>query len=269
MSRQLDSTGLKRLHRTWRRQSTARVALLLDRLQGPFNVGSILRTAAAYSVDRLWLVEGTVAPDDAKVAKTALGSGRFVDWAWCATVEQAAAAARAEGYRVVGLELADDAVPLPELAVGPATCLVIGHEDRGLSPPALAAVRRPGLHPPARADRLAQRGHGHRHRPLRGAPPGVGGGACRRVRGAVEIPGCRGGGRAYREPSWRHRRSDPSATTRSREFLGVQRTAMLYPPPTDRDLELREAPHTPSSAASLSVLDEGASSARPGASPPT
>ena len=26
-----------------------------------------------------------------------------------------------------------------------------------------------------------------------------------------------------------------------REFLGVQRTAMLYPPPTDRDLELREA----------------------------
>jgi len=138
VSRQLDSTGLKRLHRTWRRQSTARVALLLDRLQGPFNVGSILRTAAAYSVDRLWLVEGTVAPDDAKVAKTALGSGRFVDWAWCATVEQAAAAARADGYRVVGLELADDAVPLPELAVGPATCLMIGHEDRGLSPPALA-----------------------------------------------------------------------------------------------------------------------------------
>ncbi len=139
MSRQLDSTGLKRLHRTWRRQSTARVALLLDRLQGPFNVGSILRTAAAYSVDRLWLVEGTVPPDDAKVAKTALGSGRFVDWAWCATAEEAAAAARADGYGVVGLELTDDAVPLPQLAVGEATCLMIGHEDRGLSPQALAA----------------------------------------------------------------------------------------------------------------------------------
>jgi tRNA (guanosine-2'-O-)-methyltransferase len=139
MSRQLDSTGLKRLHRGWRRQSTARVALLLDRLQGPFNVGSILRTAAAYGVDHLWLVEGTVSPGDAKVAKTALGSGRYLTWTWCDTAERAAEAARAEGYRVVGLELADDAVPLPELPVGDATCLAVGHEDRGLSSPALAA----------------------------------------------------------------------------------------------------------------------------------
>ena len=61
MSRQLDSTGLKRLHRTWRRRTSGRVALLLDRLQSPFNVGSILRTAAAYSVDHLWLVDATVA----------------------------------------------------------------------------------------------------------------------------------------------------------------------------------------------------------------
>lgn len=139
MSRQLDSTGLKRLHRTWRRRSTGRVALLLDRLQGPFNVGSILRTSAAYGVDHIWLVEGTVDPGDAKVAKTALGSGRFVRWTWSPTAEQAADAARADGYRVVGLELADDAVPLPELDVGPATCLAVGHEDRGLSPGALAA----------------------------------------------------------------------------------------------------------------------------------
>jgi tRNA (guanosine-2'-O-)-methyltransferase len=139
VSRQLDSTGLKRLHRGWRRRSTGRVALLLDRLGSPFNVGSILRTAAAFTVDDLWLVEGTISPGDAKVAKTALGSGRFLRWTWCDTAEKAADAARAEGYRVVGLELTDDAVPLPDLPVGGATCLAIGHEDRGLSPAALAA----------------------------------------------------------------------------------------------------------------------------------
>lgn len=139
MSRQLDSTGLKRLHRTWRRRSGGRVALLLDRLQSPFNVGSILRTAAAYSIDHLWLVDGTVSPGDPKVAKTSMGSGRFVAWTWCDTFDKAADAARAEGYRVVALELSDDAVPLPELPVGEATCLAIGHEDRGLSPASLAA----------------------------------------------------------------------------------------------------------------------------------
>jgi hypothetical protein len=37
----------------------------------------------------------------------------------------------------VGLELTDDAVPLYSLGPAPATCLVIGHEDRGLSPAGL------------------------------------------------------------------------------------------------------------------------------------
>ena len=39
MTRQLDSTGLKRLHRTWRRRTDGRVGLLLDNVQSPFNVG--------------------------------------------------------------------------------------------------------------------------------------------------------------------------------------------------------------------------------------
>lgn len=138
MSRQLDGTGLKRLHRDWRRRSAGRVALVLDRVQSPFNVGSILRTAAAFRVDHLWLVEGTAAPTNAKAAKLALGSERYVDWTWCDTVGAAIAGARDAGYRVVGLELAEGAVPLHELAAGPSTCLVVGHEDRGISPAGLA-----------------------------------------------------------------------------------------------------------------------------------
>ena len=37
MTRQLDSTGLKRLHRTWRRRSVGQVGLLLDNVQSPFD----------------------------------------------------------------------------------------------------------------------------------------------------------------------------------------------------------------------------------------
>jgi tRNA (guanosine-2'-O-)-methyltransferase len=139
MTRQLDSTGLKRLHRTWRRQTAGRVALVLDGVQSPFNVGAILRTAAALRVEHLWLAGDSAAPGDAKTAKTALGSDRYVDWTRGATVTDAAAAARSGGFRLVGLELADDAVPLFGLPPAPATCLVVGHEDRGLSPAGLAA----------------------------------------------------------------------------------------------------------------------------------
>lgn len=138
MTRQLDPTGLKRLHRSWRHRAAAPVALILDHVQSPFNVGSILRTAAAFRVDHLWLVGDTAAPTSTKTAKTALGSQRFVEWTWHDTAADAASAARDDGYRVVGLELTDDAVPLPELAFAEPVCLVIGNEDRGLSAAALA-----------------------------------------------------------------------------------------------------------------------------------
>ena len=49
--RNLGDTELKRLHREWRRKTEDRVALLLDDVQTPYNVGSIVRTAAALRVD--------------------------------------------------------------------------------------------------------------------------------------------------------------------------------------------------------------------------
>ncbi len=138
MTRQLDSTGLKRLHRTWRRHAAGEVGLVLDHVQSPFNVGAILRTAAAFKVDHLWLVGDTASPTNAKTAKTALGSQRYLDWSWHDTVAEAVAAAREAGYRIVGVELTDDAVPLDRVALDGPVALMLGHEDRGLSPAALA-----------------------------------------------------------------------------------------------------------------------------------
>ena len=104
-ARNLGGTELKRLHRDWRRRTDQRLGLLLDGVQNPFNVGAILRTAAAFSVDHLWLV-GAPSPTDAKVQKTALGSQRFCTWTDHETSAEAAAAARAAGYRIIGVELA-------------------------------------------------------------------------------------------------------------------------------------------------------------------
>ena len=139
MTRNLTGTELKRLHREWRRRTDARLALLLDGVQNPFNLGSILRSAAAYGVEHAWMV-GSPSPNDTKVQKTALGSQRFVRWTQCETSSEALAAARAAGYRVVGIELADGAVPLQELPLAGDVCLAVGHEDRGLSKELLTGV---------------------------------------------------------------------------------------------------------------------------------
>jgi tRNA (guanosine-2'-O-)-methyltransferase len=132
MSRTLGGTELKRLHREWRRGTESRLGLLLDGVQNPFNVGAILRTAAAFSVDHLWLV-GAPSPSDAKVQKTALGSQRFCTWTDHDTSLEAATAVRAAGYRLVGVELAEGATPLHQVELAGDVCLAVGHEDRGLS----------------------------------------------------------------------------------------------------------------------------------------
>jgi tRNA (guanosine-2'-O-)-methyltransferase len=133
VSRTLSSTDLKRLHRAWRHRTEGRLALLLDGVQTPYNVGSILRTAAAYRVEHLWLVDPTASPTATKTDKTALGSQRFLTWTHAASVSDAASAVHAAGYRLVGVELTADAAPLHEVDLTGDVCLAVGHEDRGLS----------------------------------------------------------------------------------------------------------------------------------------
>jgi tRNA (guanosine-2'-O-)-methyltransferase len=138
--KQLDSTGLKRLHRDWRRRTDGRLALILDSVQSPFNVGAIVRTAAAYRADHVWVSGTTPGLDASSIGKVALGTERYLTWTAVDTVTDAISAAQEQGYRVVAIELADEATPLHELAPGPATCLVLGNEDHGVPPKALAAV---------------------------------------------------------------------------------------------------------------------------------
>lgn len=129
---QLDSTGLKRLHREWRRRDHARLALVLDRVQNPFNVGAIVRTAAAERVEHIYL-GGGASPEEPKVAKTSMGTERYVAWSRLDDPAAAVEAARTSGYRIVGVELATQAQPLHELDLFGPVALVVGNEDHGLS----------------------------------------------------------------------------------------------------------------------------------------
>jgi tRNA (guanosine-2'-O-)-methyltransferase len=135
----LDPTGLKRLHREWRHRTQGRVALVLDSVQTPYNVGSILRTAAAYRVDHVWLTGATPPPHVAGVRKTALGTDRYLTFTRAERAVDAVTEARGEGFSVVGLELADGARPLHEVVLGDDVCLVVGNEDHGISAAALRA----------------------------------------------------------------------------------------------------------------------------------
>jgi len=139
-ARALRPVDVKRLNRAWRRATGARLALLLDSVSQPFNVGSIFRTAAALGAEQIWLCGDSASPEHPSARKTALGTERLVNWDRGLTVAEAAAQATASGLAVVAIELASGALPLHEAPLGGDVCLALGHEDRGCSAALLAAA---------------------------------------------------------------------------------------------------------------------------------
>lgn len=137
---QLGMTEVKRLNRDWRRRTTGRLGMLLDSVGQPFNVGSIVRTAAAFGVEQIWLCGSTAPPQHPSARKTALGTDRLVVFEHVPSAAAAAAAAAADGYRVVAIELASDAIPLHDAPLAGDICLAVGNEDHGCSAALLAAA---------------------------------------------------------------------------------------------------------------------------------
>jgi tRNA (guanosine-2'-O-)-methyltransferase len=138
--RQLRPTEVKRLNREWRRASETRLALLLDSVSQPFNVGSVVRSAAAFGAEQLWLCGNTAPLSHPGVGKTALGTQRLVQATQEPNPVAAAKAAAAQGLRVVAVELAAGAVPLHEAPLEGDVCLVVGNEDHGCTAALLAVA---------------------------------------------------------------------------------------------------------------------------------
>lgn len=143
----LGPTELKRLHRDWRRRGDVRIAMILDGVQNPYNIGSILRSAAAYRVETIWLAPPTIPVTHNKVAKTALGCERLVNTVVTKSPGEALTLAKEAGFTTVAVELTASARPLFAIDVSGPTCLVMGHEERGVHRDTLAAVDHVGFLP--------------------------------------------------------------------------------------------------------------------------
>ena len=113
--------------------------LLLESVRDPQNVGAILRTAAAFSVDRVIMGKDCADIYSAKTLRASMGAVFALDIDRVDSVSGAVAGLRASGRRVYAAALDDRAQRLGEKRFSPLDCVVIGNEGHGLSSETIAA----------------------------------------------------------------------------------------------------------------------------------
>jgi len=137
---QLRGTALKRFLRDYRRAHPLErdLALVLQSVSYPVNVGSLFRIADAVRVSQMFLCGATPLPPNPTIAKVGREKHHNVNWYYEERTEDVLARLRQEGYFVCALEITDRATPYFEQRFPQRVCLVVGNEDHGVTRAALA-----------------------------------------------------------------------------------------------------------------------------------
>lgn len=105
--------------------------MVLDGVQDPGNVGTILRTADAFECDGLLLLDGCADPYSPKTVRASMGA-IFRRSVWTCTAQQMAQALKASHIPLYGAALRDDTLDARAVDYSCAA-LAIGSEGRGLT----------------------------------------------------------------------------------------------------------------------------------------
>lgn len=139
--RPLIGTDLKRFLRDFRRthKPTADLVVLLQSVEYPANVGSIFRLADGAGVSELILTGITPTPPNATIDKVGRFKSLRLPWRYAPDPLPIIDELRSRGYQILAIELTDDAVPYHEFDYPDKACLIVGHEDHGITKATLAA----------------------------------------------------------------------------------------------------------------------------------
>lgn len=111
--------------------------LVLERVQDPGNVGTILRAADAFEADGIFLLEGCADLYSPKTVRASMGAV-FRRPAWSCTLEELLPLLRAAGLPLYGAALREDTADARAVDLSRGAVL-IGSEGHGLSQAALSA----------------------------------------------------------------------------------------------------------------------------------
>ncbi len=108
--------------------------VVLDNVRSMNNVGSVFRTADAFSAEAIYLCGITACPPHREIHKTALGSTDSVVWKYFHQTEEALIELRNSGYHVMVIEQVEPSIKLNKFSPIPEKkyALVFGNEVMGV-----------------------------------------------------------------------------------------------------------------------------------------
>jgi len=134
-------TEIKRMMRSLERPPTE-LSFLLQDVEDPVNVGSAFRIGDALKIKELVLTGISAQPPHKLITKVGRGKDQRVPWRYEADVEAAIKGVKAQGFEVVAVEITPEAESYLDVSYAERTCLLVGHEDHGVTKKALALVDR-------------------------------------------------------------------------------------------------------------------------------
>ena len=110
------------------------IVLILDNIRSAHNVGSALRSADAFKVDKVWLCGICATPPSAEIHKSALGAEDSVPWEHRQDTISVVEELKAQGYTVLSVEQTEKATSLEVFSPVPGEryALVFGNEVDGV-----------------------------------------------------------------------------------------------------------------------------------------
>lgn len=132
----LRGTELKRFVKRLERPARE-LAVVLQDVEDPVNVGAAFRIADACGASQLVLTGISARPPHKLIDKVGRGKDRRVPWRYVEDVTVAIGGLKGSGFEVLALELTESAVAYDARAYGPKVCIVVGHEDHGVTRRAL------------------------------------------------------------------------------------------------------------------------------------
>lgn len=114
---------------------------LLHDIDSPGNVGSFFRLADALGVEHIHLSGRSPVPPNAKLRRLSRSAEKYVPFDYQGDALGVLSELKAQGYKVISLEITEKSKPLASLVLPADTkvCLILGSENTGIAEQLLAA----------------------------------------------------------------------------------------------------------------------------------